>query len=422
MKRILCVDDIQTNLFTLEALFESNFEKEYEILSASSGKAALSILLRETVDLILLDIMMPELDGFETAKLIKKNRKTKDIPIIFLTAKKDEETVTSCYEVGAVDYMSKPFNAKELFARVKFHLDLVESKLVLKQERDLIQNILDTQDNLVIVTNGKKIIKINSSVSRVYGINGIENFIEEYGCVCNTFIEKEGYFSLAEVSDNEFWIDVLQKRLHDDNVVVLVKNRESSKLNSFDVKVKKFDENYILSLTNITYIDSENKEYAHQAYYDSLTNIYNRNRLQELFRLQISKVQEEHTTFSYIMMDIDHFKAVNDKYGHLIGDEVLIKLANLISQNIRDSDIFARWGGEEFVLLLPDVNAKLAEKIVTQLRIKVEEEPFKEIGHITCSFGLTEYIVGDTIKTITKRADDALYAAKAGGRNRVCTR
>ena len=422
MKKILCVDDIRTNLFTLSALFESNFENVYEIITVSSGQEALNTLLREKIDLILLDIMMPELDGFETAKLIKKNRKTKDIPILFLTAKKDEETVSTCYEVGGVDYMSKPFNAKELFARVKFHLDLVESKSILKKERDLIQNILNAQDNLVLVTNGKSIIKINSAVASLYGVKSIDEFVEKYGCICNSFVEREGYFSLSNVAEDEFWIDLIELQIEEKNVVVLVKNEEDGELNSFDIKVKKFNDNYILSLTNITYLDSENKEYAHQAYYDSLTNIYNRNRLQELFLLEVKQAQDVQKMFSFVMLDIDHFKMVNDTYGHLVGDNVLVSLTSLVSKNIRDTDIFARWGGEEFILILSGVHMDLAKNIAEHLRLKIEQVAFVDVGTITCSFGITEYKPGDNITSITKRADDALYAAKESGRNKVCIR
>jgi diguanylate cyclase (GGDEF)-like protein len=419
MKTILCVDDIETNLFTLEVLFESNFKDKYTILTAKSGQDALSILLKEKVDLILLDIMMPDLDGFGTIKLIQKNKKTKDIPVIFLTAKKDEETVSTCYELGGVDYMNKPFNSKELFSRVAFHLALVENKHALEKERDLIQGILDTQDNLLIVTDGTKISRTNSSVCKLFGVKDTQEFANKYTCICNTFIPKEGYFSLNSVDDKHFWIDTLLEELKIHNRVVQIKDIKTAKLHSYDIKIKKFDANYILSLTNITYIDSEKKEYAHQADYDSLTNIYNRKRLEELFEKQVEKSETLKETFCTVMIDIDHFKRVNDTYGHLVGDTVLITLSQLVNSNIRQSDIFARWGGEEFVLLLPNVKIDLAEKILTHLRIKIEDHDFADVEKITCSFGVTEYIKGDNIESMLKRADEALYVAKETGRNRV---
>jgi len=420
MKTILCVDDIQTNLFTLEALFESNFEKEYKILTAKSGQEALNILLKEKVNLILLDIMMPDLDGFETLKLIQKNKRTRDIPVIFLTAKKDEETISTCYELGGVDYMNKPFNAKELFSRVKFHLALLENKQSLEKERDLIQGILDTQDNLLVVTDGLHSSKINSNVCQLFNVKNTEEFAEKYSCICKTFITKDGYFSLQNVPEGSFWVDTLLKELKIHNRVVQIKDISTEKINSYDIKVKKFDANYVLSLTNITYIDSEKKEYAHQAYYDSLTNIYNRKRLEELFTQEIQKYELLDETFCMAMIDIDHFKKVNDTYGHLIGDSVLVTLSQLVNKNIRQSDIFARWGGEEFVLILPHINVTLAQQVLTHLRLKIENKSFEKVNHITCSFGVTEFVKGDSIKSMIQRADMALYDAKETGRNRVC--
>jgi len=419
MKTILCVDDIETNLFTLEALFTSNFNNEYKILTAKSGQLALSILLKEKVDLILLDIMMPDLDGFETIKLIQKNKKTKGIPVVFLTAKKDEDTISTCYELGGVDYMNKPFNANELFSRVKFHLALVQNKKALERERDLVQGILDTQDNLVVVTDGEKSNKINSSVCNVFDVKDIEEFVDKYTCICKTFIPKKGYFSLDCIPEDSFWIDVLIEKLKLHNRVVQIKDK-SGFLNSYDIKVNKFNTNYILNLTNITYIDSEKEEYAHQAYYDALTNIYNRKRFEELFeqQLQRSFLLKEH--FCVVMIDIDHFKQVNDTYGHLVGDTVLVSLSKLVSENIRQTDTFARWGGEEFVLILPNISIELAEQVLTHLRMKIESYFFEEVKQITCSFGLTAYLEGDTIQSMLQRADIALYEAKKAGRNRVC--
>ena len=208
MKKILCVDDIQANLFTLEALFETHHQNSYEIVVASSGKEALHILLSQKIDLILLDVMMPEIDGYETAGLILKNRKTKDIPIIFLTAKKDENTVSKCYEVGGVDYLSKPYSEQELFARVNFHLDLVDSKRVLEVEKKFTQDILDMQDNLVIISDGKKVIKINKAVYNFYNLNSFEEFKNKYGCVCHSFVHEDGYFHLGLIDDGVLWIDV----------------------------------------------------------------------------------------------------------------------------------------------------------------------------------------------------------------------
>ncbi|WP_294963098.1 diguanylate cyclase [Sulfurimonas sp.] len=417
MKRILCVDDIQANLFTLEALFETNYSDKYSVVTAMSGKEALEILLFQKIDLILLDVMMPDIDGYETAKFILSNKKTKDIPIVFLTAKKDQDTVSRCYEVGGVDYLSKPYNEQELFVRIKFHLDLIENKRVLEIEKKLSQDILDMQDNMVIVSDGSKMIKINRTVNEFFKFKDFKN--EKY-CICKHFVEEEGYFHLGFVEKTQQWIDILLKMLEKKDVLVLMKNIDTLELNSFDIKAKKFGKDFLITLTDITSFDAESKYNEHEAYYDSLTNIYNRTKLNDLFSKQIQKAKTYHNPFAFLMLDIDYFKAVNDNYGHLLGDEVLIDMTKIIKSNIRESDIFARWGGEEFVLILPSVDLKKAEEIANYLRIKIQEYDFAEIGKITCSFGLTLYKDEDCIDSIIKRADVALYDAKDAGRNKVC--
>ena len=420
MKTILCVDDIEANLFTLEALFETHHRDNYKIVTASSGIEALSVLISQKIDLILLDVMMPELDGYETTKFILKNKKTKDIPIIFLTAKKDQDTVTKCYEVGGVDYLSKPYNEQELFVRIRFHLDLVESKRVLEIEKKFTQDILDMQDNLVIISDTKEVVKINRAVTTFYNVSNFEDFKSKYGCICHSFVREEGYFHLGLVDDLEHWMDALLNLLESKDVLVLIQDSKSLKLNSFDIKAKTFGSDYLITLTNITSFDAESKSNEYEASYDNLTNIYNRTKLNELFLQQIERTKISKNIFSFIMIDIDFFKNVNDTYGHLVGDNVLIQISELISNHIRESDIFARWGGEEFILLLPSVDLTKAEIIANHLRAKIEVEYFPEVNNITCSFGITSYKDADNIESITQRADKALYEAKESGRNRVC--
>ena len=420
MNKILCVDDIEANLFTLRALFETNHKESYEIITASSGQEALTILLSKKIDLILLDIMMPELDGYETAKLILKNRKTRNIPIIFLTAKKNPDTVSRCYEAGGVDYLSKPYNEQELFVRVKFHLDLVESKRILEVEKKFTQDILDMQDNLVIISDGKQVLKINRAVLTFFDVRDIEEFRGLYGCICKCFVEEDGYFHLGEIKDDELWIDLLLEQLKSKDVLVLMRDSQASKLNSFDIKAKNFGSDFLVTLTNITSFDAESKNNEHEASYDSLTNIFNRTKLNELLVQNIENAKLSKDIFSFILIDIDHFKAVNDTYGHLVGDAILIQMSQVIKKYIRESDIFARWGGEEFVLVLPHVDLHRAEVIANHLRVKIETEHFPEVSNITCSFGVTSYVNGDKIDSITQRADIALYDAKDEGRNRVC--
>lgn len=418
MKTVLCVDDHDVNLYTLEAIFQIHQDK-YKIITTDSGQGALSILLSEQVDIILLDIMMPELDGYETAQLVKSNKKTKEIPIIFLTAKKDQDTVTKCYEAGGVDYLLKPYNAEELFARVNFHLEMLENKNLIEQARILNQEILDMQDNLVLLSDGEDILKVNKTVLDFFNVQSDVEFKNLFGCLGSFFIEKEGYFYVDKKSCIESWLRVLSQKIKTKECLVLMENKNDHSQHSFAIKVKEFNQKYLVSLTDVSVLAKESQENEIAANIDALTRIYNRSKFNKEFELTVSKLEFEEF-FCIVLFDIDNFKDVNDTYGHLVGDDVLVKLSTLVKSHTRESDIFARWGGEEFMILLKGVNLDKAKDIAEYLRSIIEVEHFDEVNNITCSFGVSIYKEGDSISSITQRADEALYEAKEIGRNKVC--
>jgi len=418
MKNILCVDDTEVNLFTLQAIFQVH-QNKYKIITAASGQEALVVLLNEKIDMILLDIMMPEMDGYETARLIKGNKKTKNIPIIFLTAKKDQDTVTNCYEVGGVDYLTKPYNAEELFARVKFHLELIENRKQMEYERAISQKILDIQQNLILLSDGKNIIKVNQVVLDFFQITSHTMFNEKYGCICTLFIEKEGYFYIDKQVCNNEWLNTLVQNTQTKECLVLLNNKKDNLEHSFAIKVNHFNGKYLVSMTDITSLAEESHENEQAANIDGLTKIFNRLKFNKEFDFTLDNLAQGEV-FSLILFDIDHFKEVNDNYGHLVGDDVLIKLSALVKSHTRESDVLSRWGGEEFMILLRGVAIDKAKDIAEYIRSIIEVEHFDEVNNITCSFGVSQYRANDDINSITKRADEALYEAKESGRNKVC--
>jgi diguanylate cyclase (GGDEF)-like protein/PAS domain S-box-containing protein len=152
---------------------------------------------------------------------------------------------------------------------------------------------------------------------------------------------------------------------------------------------------------------------------DNLTGIYNRHKSNEEIDIEISRDRRYNGVFALAMFDIDHFKHINDTYGHDVGDYVLKEFSTLISKHIRDSDRFGRWGGEEFILLLPHLNNKEAMSVAQKLRKIVANYAFKDIPQVTTSVGITIYTPGDTKESLLKRVDHALYKAKKAGRNKV---
>jgi len=416
-KNILCIDDIKTNLFILSSVIEDADEESYNVMIADSATKGLEILLKEKVDIILLDVMMPEINGFECAKMIKSNRKTQNIPIIFVTANNDDSTIQSCYDVGGDDYINKPFNHVELLSRISFHLNLQEKEQMLIEEKEYAQSILDLQENLVVITDSNKIIDSNKAMLDFFEVKKLQDFAKEYSCILKTFIQESGYFSENSIQDGENWVEAVIRLSSEDDL--LVKIQKNSRVRIFTIKAIVFHQLYIITLTDITKMSELTSSYEHEANYDSLTQIYNRNMFHRLIDKKIFYSSEDGSNFVFIMIDIDFFKRVNDTYGHLIGDEVLINISKLVKKNIRSDDIFARWGGEEFVLVF-NTNIDKGFEIADNLRKCIEKEKFEVVDKITCSFGITEFKQDDTLDTLIKRADDALYEAKETGRNKVC--
>lgn len=416
-KTILCVDDIQTNLFTMQSVIEDLAEDKYDTVLALSAHAGLEILLKQKIDIILLDVMMPEIDGFECAKMIKSNKNTKNIPIIFVTANKDDETIEKCFKVGGDDYINKPFNHTELLARISFHLKSREQDKLLVQEKEYVQSILDLQENMILVTDGKKDINVNHAFLEFYNVRNIANFDEKYTSIGATFLQEDGYFNLGLVEAGSTWVDEVIKRSKEEDI--LVKISINNKEHIFNLKATTFLHQYIVTFTDITQISQLSLEYKREASYDSLTQIYNRNMFDRLMDIKMTKARENNISLVFIMLDIDLFKAVNDTHGHLVGDDILRHLARLVKYHTREDDLFARWGGEEFVLAF-NVGIKKGVEIANNLRKYIEEEEFAVVKHITCSFGVAEFRKNDSLDSLILRADEALYEAKDTGRNRVC--
>lgn len=289
-KTILVVDDIESNIHTVLAILE-----DFDVIPVTSGTEALKVLQEEKVDLILLDIMMPEMNGFETCQRIKENPATAEIPIIFLTAKSDEDSIEHAYQAGGFDYITKPFLPRELTTRVKFHLRFQE----LFQELDRL------------------------------------------------------------------------------------------------------------------------------ASFDTLTGIYNRRKFFE----SAKKIYADANCPLYaLMLDIDHFKNINDKYGHATGDTALICVTQSISESLTDepNSVFGRLGGEEFAILLYDKTPEQVMSVAEKIRMAIADKViYADDGShfsLSISIGMAHRTSHTTLDHLLHEADLALYSAKDGGRNRTIFR
>lgn len=166
-------------------------------------------------------------------------------------------------------------------------------------------------------------------------------------------------------------------------------------------------------------LQQKNQHLTQLATKDLLTDIHNRHMFMELFAKELSRLKRQVSKIALVMIDLDHFKQINDQYGHNIGDYVLKHFAALVCKSVREEDLFARWGGEEFVLLLRNAGCEEGYGVAEKIRTLLETEHFEGVDRVTCSIGITEVLTDDTLSSAIERADSAMYAAKDAGRNRT---
>jgi diguanylate cyclase (GGDEF)-like protein len=236
-------------------------------------------------------------------------------------------------------------------------------------------------------------------------------------------MEYENFFALSILNDGKNWTSELSKKC-DIEYNVLIMDTNIFEPRAFNISVDSIDntDSFVVVLTDITKLTTKSKEFEYKATYDALTQVFNRNKFNDAFNKNFEIATKENKELCFAIFDIDFFKKVNDNHGHIIGDETLITFASTLNKLVRRMDTFARWGGEEFVLCLPDTNIDKAIQISNDLRIAIQDTHFKVVNNITCSIGITQLQENDTIDKILIRADEALYDAKEGGRNKVCVK
>lgn len=288
--------------------------------------------------------------------------------------------------------------------------------LLYVEDEDGIRNQLSkflnhVSDNLIIASNGEEGLDLFKQHSPDIVISDIKmpimNGIEMVKAIKEVNPKQHIIFTTAH-SDSNFFMDAIDMQV--DGYILKPVN-----LDKLEEKIENIKEHIKLKNYYITH----QKDLEHKAYTDSLTQIYNRTYFEDAFKKEIARHKREKTPLSLIVLDIDKFKKFNDTYGHLMGDEILKDLAKIIKKDIRLTDTFARWGGEEFVCVLPNTPLLNATKLAELLRVTIQNHIFKDNLSVTCSFGVSEFLEDDTKYTLMKKADEALYIAKANGRNRV---
>jgi len=291
-----------------------------------------------------------------------------------------------------------------------------------KSSKKIIKTFIDSQSNMIALYKSNRIGMINKEGLSLLGYDSFESFLESHADMSDLFmVDSE---CIDKYTYGIKWVQMAyeDKKNKRNTVKVKIKTADGIK-RYFHVKVSKMHKSkYILTFSDITTIELEKTNILQKSELDPLTQIYNRVKLNEMFTTIFMNSNKYNQTLTMIMFDIDHFKMINDNFGHNVGDTVLKELAGLIRGMLREKDVFARWGGEEFIIVPHLTSLENSTLLAKRLCSAIEGYPFDTIGQVTCSFGVTQFTQADTQETLFERVDSALYEAKENGRNQVIIR
>lgn len=413
---ILIVDDTPANLGVAVDFLEG---KGFTVLVAQDGEEGLQRAQLVLPDLILLDVMMPGIDGFETCRRLKKTESTKDIPVIFMTALADTSDKVKAFAAGAVDYVSKPFQVEELLARINTHLSLrTAQKLLASQNEELkvseirYHRLFETAKDGILLLDLKTglITDVNVSVINMLGFSR-DNYLGRKLCDIQPFdTVPECATTLAPLQARDS-VSFDHWRLTAKNTSLVDVEFVAS---AYDVDGARMVQCNIRDITNRI---RDEERITYMALHDALTGLPNRTLLKDRLIQSIAMACRNNKRVAVLMLDLDHFKDINDSLGHQIGDGLLEALAKRLKSSLRDSDTVARIGGDEFVIALPEASSDLdIEEIVQKLLVALHE-PFRIEGHelvVTGSIGIAKYPDdGENPGVLLRVADMAMYAAKS---------
>lgn len=451
--RVLVVDDILPNVKLLEAKLASEY---YDVVTATSGEEALRKVVDENPDIVLLDVMMPGMDGFEVCQKIKSNPEVAHIPVVMVTALTDSADRVRGLESGADDFLSKPVNDTALMARVR---SLVRLKMTVDEWR-IREN---TAAHMGVLEEGSSAMQEPCGEARILLI---ENQLFEAEKIIETLMIDEdvvlpvedGQQAMNLVGRSEFELLIVSLNLEGEDGLRLCSHLRTNEktrsvpilmigtdedmpriahgleIGAHDYILRPIDRNELLarSRTQIRRkrfqerLRSNYETSLSMALTDTLTGLHNRRYMEVHLDKLLHKQRKEQKPFCVLMLDIDHFKSVNDTYGHNVGDEILKTFARRLKDNLRSFDLVVRLGGEEFLAILPDASLDMAQFIAERLRQAVADKPFvcsapEGSISVTTSIG-GAYITPETEGTfedILECADQELYKAKHEGRNRT---
>jgi two-component system cell cycle response regulator len=449
--RVLVVDDVPANVKLLEARLSAEY---FDVATAMSGREALAICEKAECDIVLLDVMMPDMDGFEVCRRIKSNPCTHHIPVVMVTALDHPSDRVRGLDAGADDFLTKPVSDVVLIARVRSLARLKMMTDELRMRALTSREIgIRSPDSEAIADAGRagRILIVDdraSSYERLAGLLAAEHTVEvEPNPNEALFHAAEGNFdllivslaledydalrlcsqvrslertrnvpllALCDVDDNARMIRGLEIGVNDYLMRPIDKNELQARVRT-QIRKKRYTER----------LRDNVQQSIEMAITDALTGLYNRRYMESHLTTLVEQAALRGKPLTALVLDIDHFKAINDTYGHDAGDDVLREFATRVRKSIRGIDLACRYGGEEFVIVMPETDMAVATIVAERLRRRIASEPFSiqqgaRAIEVTISIGIaTLDAAADSAAAILKRADQALYRAKRDGRNRV---
>lgn len=414
-RTILIVDDNPANLSVLVDHLEG---EGLHVAVAQGGEEALKRAKFIRPDLILLDVMMPGIDGFETCRRLKANEAMREIPVIFMTALADIHDKVAAFAAGGVDYISKPFQVEELLARVRTHLDLQTAQAALRASELCYRRLFETANDGIILldrvsgqvtdVNPALTAMINQQPSQLLGriFWELEPFGHNPSC--------RGVIDKLQHDDHVFFDDWILETGHGTSVNVEVIGRR------YQVDGKNVVQ---CNLRDITDRKEAETRIRYMALHDALTGLPNRMLFEDRLSNAIAQARRHQTQVAVLMLDLDRFKNINDSLGHHMGDQLLEEVGMRLRNCLRESDTAARLGGDEFAICLPGPGSLEDAEAVAQKILDVLQVPFQLEQHqlnIGGSIGIARYPDdGMDQGTLLRAADTAMYDAKAHGRG-IC--
>ncbi len=449
--RVLVVDDVPANVKLLEARLSAEY---FDVITAYSGAEALALCERAECDIVLLDVMMPDLDGFEVCRKLKSNPATHHIPVVMVTALDQPSDRVRGLEAGADDFLTKPVTDVALVSRVRSlaRLKMVTDELRMRALTSKEIGMQSPEREAVAETGrGGRILIVDdrqSSYERIALTLSAEHTVEiEADPNEALFHAAEGNYDLVIVSLGLANFDGLRlcsqvrslERTRSVPILAVAEADNNQRLvrgleiGVNDYLIRPIDKNEMLARVRT---QIKKKRYTERlrdnvqasiemAITDALTGLFNRRYMETHLGTLLEQAASRGKPITVLILDIDYFKSINDGHGHDAGDDVLREFSLRIRKSIRNIDLACRYGGEEFVIVMPETDMAVAAMVAERIRRRIATEPFAiQDGarnlDVTISIGIAALAgPGDTAAAVLKRADSALYRAKRDGRNRV---